>query len=354
MKKVLYFMGFLLAMASCGSRDEAAGAWEDPLGYDQEAAKTVAISFAQAPAIDFATIEDVENATVQLFIPTIVAEDEATATYAVTIYNADKSNKKELAAEDGGYVKATELSDAMTDLYGKNDDAHMAELDIVANVMIAGMGFTRTGSTTATVKLLPPAYPQYIYVPGNGQGGGATWDPSKAAALYSPNADGKYTGFAHLDGDFKFTKKRDWSAEFNYNDFTSYPSFMGKGSDTNINCSEAGLFYLEVDAVAGTIKATKITNMNLVGAFNGWNERDDTQQMTWNKDELCFVKTGAAVTEQWKFAANNSWDINLGGNATGADIDNLRQDGENITVVGTTIKLYPCRNTSDKIYCTVQ
>ena len=27
---------------------------------------------------------------------------------------------------------------------------------------------------------------------------------------------------------------------------------------------------------------TKITNMNLVGDFNGWNAADDAQQMTWD------------------------------------------------------------------------
>jgi hypothetical protein len=107
---------------------------------------------------------------------------------------------------------------------------------------------------------------------------------------------------------------------------------------------------LKVDVASGKIEATKITNMNLVGDFNGWNQADDAQRMTWDAENLCFSISGAGVTANgWKFTANNDWGINLGG-----DIADLSQDGSNLTVTGTTIKLYPCRTTSDKIYCTVE
>lgn len=348
MKKVLYFMGFLLAMASCESKDDA-GIWADPLGYDQEDAKTVELAVAEAPAIDYATIEDVENATVQLFIPTIVAADEATATYEAVLYNSDKTKSETIDAGTDGTVKAADLQSAMISLYGNNGDTHTVPVDVNAAALVAGLGMNLTGSTTATVTLVAPEYPEYIYVPGNDQGVGS-WSPETAAALYSPNVDGIYTGYAYIDGDFKFTKARNWDAEYNWTDFNTVPSFMTQGGGTNINSSEGGLFYMVVNVAAGSIEATKIDNMNLVGAFNGWNPADDTQQMTWNKDELCFVKTGAAVaSDGWKFTANNGWDINLGGT-----IDNLVANGDNLSVVGTTIKLYPCRTTSDKIFATVE
>jgi hypothetical protein len=76
----------------------------------------------------------------------------------------------------------------------------------------------------------------------------------------------------------------------------------------------------------------------------------DAQQMTWDAANYCFVITGAGVTANgWKFTANNAWGINLGG-----DISDLSQDGSDLSAVGTTIKLYPTRKTSDKIYCTVE
>ena len=200
-----------------------------------------------------------------------------------------------------------------------------------------------------TYKIEKLDFTEFIYVPGNAQG----WSPETAAALRSTNFDGVYTGYAVLDGGFKFTKKRTWSdGEYNWSDFTTVSEVLnnGAGTDTNIYCDNAGLYFLKVDVATGKLEATKIINMNLVGDFNGWNQADDAQRMTWDAENLCFSITGAGVTANgWKFTANNDWAINLGGS-----IDDLIGDGGNLSVVGTTIKLYPCRTTSDKIYCTVE
>jgi hypothetical protein len=73
--------------------------------------------------------------------------------------------------------------------------------------------------------------------------------------------------------------------------------------------------------------------------------------MTWDAENVCFIITGAGVTANgWKFTANNSWGINLGGTS----ISDLVANGDNLSATGSTIKLYPCRTKSDKIYCTVQ
>jgi hypothetical protein len=112
-----------------------------------------------------------------------------------------------------------------------------------------------------------------------------------------------------------------------------------------------GVYYIELNLADGSIKGTRIKNMNLVGDFNGWNAADDAQQMTWNATDYCFEISGAGVTANgWKFTANNSWDINLGGKT----LDNLVAGGDNISAVGTTIKLYPTRKGKDNIYCTVE
>lgn len=73
--------------------------------------------------------------------------------------------------------------------------------------------------------------------------------------------------------------------------------------------------------------------------------------MTWNAEEYCFEATMAAgvTADGWKFIVNKDWPINLGGS-----IDNLEQDGANLTVAGNTIKLYPTRKTNDNIFCTVE
>ena len=204
---------------------------------------------------------------------------------------------------------------------------------------------------TYTYTITPLNFGEYIYVPGNGQG----WSPEKAAALHCPNFDGVYTGYTWLDGDFKFTKKRDWSEEYNWNDFSSVPDVISQGDGTNLKCATPGVYYMTVDVANGTISAVKVEKMGIIGDFNSWS---GDVLMTWNANDLCYEVTGASVNSNgWKFRVNSDWGINLGSNDTvepSSIINDLVANGKNIGVAGNTIKLYPCRNNSDKIYCTVE
>ena len=173
--------------------------------------------------------------------------------------------------------------------------------------------------------------------------------------------DGIYTGFVYCadpnswGNEFKFQRTAgSWDNEINTGTFTGgiTGGFEGGLENTSniIATGGEGVYYVTMDLKNNTLNGVKINNMNLVGDYNGWLPSDSTQQMTWNATDYCYEYTGAQVTSVgWKFAANNSWDINLGGTS----IDNLVQNGANITVVGDTIKLYPTRRTSNNIYCTV-
>lgn len=187
-------------------------------------------------------------------------------------------------------------------------------------------------------------YEPYIFLPGNAQG----WSPEKAAAL-EHQGDGFYTGFAVMDGEFKFTKARDWGSEYNAGDFkTASADFdISGGAGANIKCTGTGLYYFEVNVAEGELKATKVEVMGLIGGFNGWGEDD---VMTWDAENLCFVKEGASVSDAgWKFRLNGDWAVNFGGS-----LNKLIQNGDNLDAAGTVVKLYPCRTTSENIYCTVE
>ena len=181
--------------------------------------------------------------------------------------------------------------------------------------------------------------------------------------LESANFDGVYTGYVYCadpngwGNEFKFQRVAgSWDDEINSGTFTSgiTGDFADGGGNIKATAGE-GVYYVTLNLAENTLNAVHISNMNLVGDFNGWNAADDAQQMTWNATDYCFEISGAGVTSNgWKFTANNSWDINLGGNGGGTAIDNLVANGDNITVEGTTIKLYPTRKNSDKIYCTVK
>ena len=281
------------------------------------------------------------NFTVDL--ATVAEGEETTANYATL---------SDGYPEPEGAMRVSQLSPAINSMFGWDETTVPEEATVYVRALAETKGAPTIYSNVVTIKVKPsfnvaPSYDEWIYVPGNGQG----WSPESAAALRSADGDGIYTGFAYIDGDFKFTKKRDWTGEYNFENFTSYPAGWEQGDGTNINCPEAGVFYMKVDVAAGTVEATKINNMNLVGDFNGWNAADDTQQMTWNAAENCYEFNGAAVTDAgWKFTANNDWGINLGGD----DNTNQWQDGPNNTMVGTKIKLFPLRDASENIYYTIE
>ena len=179
--------------------------------------------------------------------------------------------------------------------------------------------------------------------------------------------DGKYTGYIYLADpngwglEFKFQKNPgDWGddSQLNSNNMAEVSGDFEKGADNFKASAGEGVYYVELDLAAATLKGTKINNMNLVGDFNGWNAGDDAQQMKWDAANFCYVIENAGVTANgWKFTANNDWGINLGSNDTvepSSIINDLVGNGKNIGVVGKTIRLYPTRKTSDNIYATVE
>lgn len=199
------------------------------------------------------------------------------------------------------------------------------------------------------------AFDQFVYFIGATDG----W-ASPDQKLELTDESGIYTGYVYCADpngwgvEFKFQKiAGDWgdNSQLNSNNLSEITGGFAKGGDNIIAAEGIGVYYVTLDLSANTLNAVKINNMNLVGDFNGWNPADDTQQMTWDAENFCYVITGAGVSANgWKFTANNKWDINLGGDT----LDNLVANGSNITAIGTTIKLYPTRKTSGKIYCTVE
>ena len=201
----------------------------------------------------------------------------------------------------------------------------------------------------------------YIYFIGATDG----WtNAEQKLALADDN--GLYTGYLYCadpnewGNEFKFQKiPGDWDSQLNSGTFTGgITGDFADGGDNIKAVAGEGVYYVTLDMANLTLNAVRITNMNLVGDFNGWNNADDAQQMTWDAENYCFVIENAGVNEVgWKFTTNNSWDVNLGANDSVEPSDNISDlvaNGKNLGVVGKTIKLYPTRRDSNCIYCTVE
>lgn len=435
--------------------------WAAPQQNEEEAAKEVTFTVAPASVIDFA---QVTTDSVVAFVPTVTAEEGATASYQLVL-----EGKHTLGADAQGRVTASELSDALVAIYGKRPTERTLNGVVNAYVNIHGQAIKKTGNVEvkaipvapvietayylvgscngwnvqngdfkfqhsgkdvyddpvftlvvpAPVKedgtrddlwfkiapqsafesgdwatvlgaaqdgdeslkgslvgktdkdpgafkmpatdqalfykielnlmdyaytITPLAFEEFIYVPGNHQ----NWNPTSAPALQSAASDGIYTGFSYLDGGFKFTKARDWSAEYNWNDFKQYSEgFSADG--TNIVMGTPGFYFIEADIPAASLKVTA-TTWGLIGAATagGW---DTSTPMTYNKEAACWEITTDLKADEYKFRANNGWDINVGG-----DLNNLTYGGGNLklTEAGNyTIQLYLTRSTKDVMYATV-
>lgn len=193
-------------------------------------------------------------------------------------------------------------------------------------------------------------YDPFIYFIGSTDG----WKGSDQKLALVDEAKGVYTGYVYVADpngaglQFKFQRVAgSWDNEINAGAFVSFGgAATNENGNIGVNAGE-GVYYFDVNLSEGTITATKIETMGMIGGFNNW---DGDAVMTWNAEEYCFEATNVGVTaDGWKFRVNGGWDINLGGS-----LNNLTAGGDNITVAGNTVKLYPTRKTNDNIYCTVE
>ena len=193
-------------------------------------------------------------------------------------------------------------------------------------------------------------YDPFIYFIGATDG----WTNAEQKLALVDDAKGVYTGYLYCadpngwGNQFKFQRVAgSWDNEINSGAFSTFSgAATSEGGNIGVNAGE-GVYYFDVNLSEGTIKATKVEKMGIIGGFNNW---AGDAVMTWNAKEYCFEATNVGVTaDGWKFRVNGGWDINLGGS-----INDLTAGGDNLSVAGNTVKLYPTRKTSEKIFCTVK
>lgn len=191
-------------------------------------------------------------------------------------------------------------------------------------------------------------YDPFIYFIGATDG----WKSSDQKLALVDEAKGVYTGYVYVADpngaglQFKFQRVAgSWDNEINAGTFVSFGgAATNENGNIGVNAGE-GVYYFDVNLSEGKITATKVETMGLIGDFNGWTD----EVMTWNAEEYCYEANVGVTAAGWKFRVNGDWHINLGGS-----LNNLTAGGDNITVAGNTVKLYPTRKTNDNIYCTVE
>lgn len=216
--------------------------------------------------------------------------------------------------------------------------------------------FAKAGKYRVTINMMEYTYKieevkfdEYVYFIGATDG----WKASDQKLALADD-DGTYKGFVYVADPnnwgmcFKFQRVAgSWDNEINYQTFDGgVEGLVADGSNIKAETG-AGVYYMEMSLSKNTLKAVKIEKAGLVGDFSGWG---NDVEMTWNETDYCYEATNPGVTANgWKFRFNADWAINLGG-----ALDNLTYGGDNISVVGNTIKLYPTRKTNANIFATVE
>lgn len=168
----------------------------------------------------------------------------------------------------------------------------------------------------------------YIYEIGNNTAWGGV------CPLAGLNYDGKYRGFAHLDGEFKYKPNEDdWDGDWEKLSGDAFEGTLTADGTDNIDAIDPGFYMMEVDLVAMAYKHTLIETIGIIGsaAPGGW---DTDTDMTYDSADGSWNLTVNLTDGEIKFRANDAWDINWGGSITEPtfNVGNIAVSAGNYTI----------------------
>lgn len=250
------------------------------------------------------------------------------------------------AAADGSEVytellQSTKVYNTMTNkglnnkLLGmkiKPNEISLLKLRVISSI---GASYKDTISQVQTIQVKP--YKTVIVYPSLGLAGSFQgWAPGNPnTRIWSVDNNGKYTGWIDMvttDAiEFKFVNGFDWGTDLGGPPATVAAD--GKISGTiaggdNIKGVPSGYYRVDCNWTAKTYTMTPVKSWGIVGdATPGeWN---NSTPMVYNKDTNLWTIDVTMKDGEWKFRADNGWDISYG---KGEDDGELVVGGDNIKI----------------------
>lgn len=239
-------------------------------------------------------------------------------------------------AVDGWWWKIIPQSSYATGGWGSGDDSQFGVAEngdeSLEGLLVGKKGDTEPGAGCIkeagvyimTINMEDQSYAferqpdiQILYTPGGSNG----WNAGESQQLWSTDAT-NYSGIVYLDGEFKFADTTDWSGT-NYGSTGEDGALSTDGGAGNLT-AERGLYWAEVNVSDLTYKLAPITTMGMIGNATplGW---DGSTALTPSEDFLTWTGTVDLTEGEFKFRANDAWDIDFGGS-----LDNVTYKGANI------------------------
>lgn len=166
-------------------------------------------------------------------------------------------------------------------------------------------------------------FAEYIYEIGNNTGWGS------CIPLASPNFDGKYTGYAWLDGEFKFKPNEDnWDGDWEMVTGDAYAGTISESGASNISAPDAGFYQMNVDLATLTYSLTAISSISIIGAATGDSSWGTDLDLTYDASSQCWTGSFDLVAGEYKFRANHDWTTSWGGTESNLTTNN----GANLSI----------------------
>lgn len=161
----------------------------------------------------------------------------------------------------------------------------------------------------------------YLYTPGGSNG----WIQANSQPLYSFDAV-FFDGYALLDGEFKFSSQLDWNGT-NYGLGENEGELSTDASAGNLSVAASGLYYCTANIEELTYSTYLVETIGVIGDATplGW----DGSTALSTTDNLVWTGTVTFGAGEFKFRANDAWDVNLGGS-----YNNLTQGGPDLPSPG--------------------
>ncbi len=256
---------------------------------------------------------------------------KASVTYGVQLSLTDNFQKSITILTSQKLLDSTKVSNINTALLALKMDINVAATVKSRVFATVGFGTDSTFSSVTDYTVTPYEtlidYPM-IYVPGAYQG----WSPGALnGRLFSYDLNSKYEGIIRLDGgEFKIAPAPNWDNSWGGTLTASGNNYNGVLNPSGGNFSAAaGVYKFTVDVTTLAIALTKTDDWGIIGGAIPPYDWSADVDLFYNGQRKMWEITGDFKAGQFKFRANNGWDLNYGD--SGAD-GSLNAGGDNIVL----------------------